>query len=135
LPVQAFGKILTDMSRRGQYERAIELYDNWADYYGWVTGFDAPKFNIAVMGWSLVHGRQDIFDRFHALLPDYKRSLALFSMLQEFEGQNLQVNDNLAVRIMRSEFHNNRLASSVAALGRLMMGRNVTQASHAHILR
>lgn len=131
--VRAFGKVLTGLSRRGEYEIAIGLYDKWAEYCGPVTGFNVPKFNITVMGWALVHGRQDMFNRFYELLPDYKRSLALFSMLKDFDGQNLHIDDDLAARIMRSDFHGDKLAKSVAALGQLMMGNNAILAIHTHM--
>ncbi len=133
-PMQAFGRVLTDMAYRGQYEKAIELYDDWADHYRWVLDVDISQFNIAGMGWSLVNGRRDDFDRFYGLLPDYKRSLALFSMLQTFEGQDLHLDDELVTLVMRSDFHRGTMEQGVAAVGRLMLGRAAVTASHVHIL-
>lgn len=135
LPMQAFGRILTDMAHRGQYERAVELYDELADHYKWVLDIDIPQFNIAAMGWSLVNGRRDTFDRFYTLLPEYKRSLALYAMLQTFEPQPLHIDDELATLIMRSDFHRGRMEESLGAVGRLMLGRAAITASYTHILR
>jgi len=135
LPMQAFGSILTDMAHRGQYERAVQLYDRFADLYKWPNEMDIPQFNIAAMGWSLVRGQRGTFDRFYNSLPEYKRSLALYAMLQRFEGQNLHIDDNLAGLIVRSEFNQGRMAESIAAIGRLALGKAAVTASHSHIIR